>query len=239
MQELEVLANGGNRASVVSADGTVIAGFAQGSFSRTPAVWSSDTSGQLLDPPNGDALGEVHGISDDGTKLLVEWNGDATIFDEKLNPTTIGAGSLNPGWDGNPLDIADDGTVVGFDNLSLNRVAWIQPGGVGPIQDLKTWAEAGGASVPTELDVCQAISTDGTKMIGHTGPFFATAWIITLEPDCIADLADGDGSVGFQDLLVLLASWGRSDVAADLDGDGLVGFNDLLILLASWGPCAA
>src|SRR5690606_1515466 len=39
MLELEPLANGANRASVISSDGSVIAGFAQGNFNRTPAVW--------------------------------------------------------------------------------------------------------------------------------------------------------------------------------------------------------
>ncbi len=79
MVPLESLANGGNRASVVSADGSVIAGFAQGSFSRTPAVWDGTTlSGELLDPPNGDALGEITGIRDDGSVLLGVWDGDAT-----------------------------------------------------------------------------------------------------------------------------------------------------------------
>ena len=53
-----------------------------------------------------------------------------------------------------------------------------------------------------------------------------------------ADL-DDDGSVGFTDLLILLASWGDcpdppAECPADLDGSGGVGFGDLLILLASW-----
>jgi hypothetical protein len=50
---------------------------------------------------------------------------------------------------------------------------------------------------------------------------------------------DGDGSVGFGDLLILLASWGDcppppAECAADLDASGDVGFGDLLILLANW-----
>jgi hypothetical protein len=54
----------------------------------------------------------------------------------------------------------------------------------------------------------------------------------------LADL-DGDGSVGFNDLLILLATWGAcqpppAECDADLDGRGGVGFGDLLILLAHW-----
>ncbi|MBT8484379.1 MAG: hypothetical protein KJO43_02300, partial [Phycisphaerae bacterium] len=45
----------------------------------------------------------------------------------------------------------------------------------------------------------------------------------------------GDGTVGFTDLLALLAAWGPcAGCPADLDGDGIVGFTDLLELLASW-----
>jgi hypothetical protein len=58
--------------------------------------------------------------------------------------------------------------------------------------------------------------------------------------DCDGDL-DGDGAVGFADLLVLLAAWGPcpadDDCLADLDRDGSVDFADLLSMLATWGAC--
>ena len=52
---------------------------------------------------------------------------------------------------------------------------------------------------------------------------------------------DGDRSIGFGDLVVLLAAWGpcSGDCAADLDGNGDVGFSDLLIVIANWGWCQA
>ena len=55
---------------------------------------------------------------------------------------------------------------------------------------------------------------------------------------CSADL-DGDGTVGFGDLLVILAEWGPcgESCAADLDDSGDVGFGDLLAALSAWGPC--
>ena len=50
---------------------------------------------------------------------------------------------------------------------------------------------------------------------------------------------DGDGTVGANDLLILLANWGRcencDDCPADLDDNCTVGASDLLILLANWG----
>jgi hypothetical protein len=57
------------------------------------------------------------------------------------------------------------------------------------------------------------------------------------ECQCVGDV-DGSGSVTFDDLVLLLASWGPCDPCAeDLDGDGVVAFPDLLLLLAHWGPC--
>lgn len=55
---------------------------------------------------------------------------------------------------------------------------------------------------------------------------------------CVGDI-DGDGSVGFKDLVSLLGAWGScaGGCAADLDEDEMVGFPDLVILLSSWGPC--
>jgi hypothetical protein len=56
---------------------------------------------------------------------------------------------------------------------------------------------------------------------------------------CPADL-DGSGSVGFQDLTLLLGNWGPCDTSPcpwDIDGDGSVGLVDLSTLIAAWGPC--
>lgn len=60
---------------------------------------------------------------------------------------------------------------------------------------------------------------------------------------CQGDL-DFNGSVGINDKLALLGSWGpcRSTspcgcCPGDLDSNDVVGINDLLLLLAAWGPC--
>jgi len=55
---------------------------------------------------------------------------------------------------------------------------------------------------------------------------------------CAGDV-DGDGVVGINDFLALLAAWGPNPGhAADIDGDGEVGILDFLALLAAWGPCS-
>lgn len=55
-------------------------------------------------------------------------------------------------------------------------------------------------------------------------------------PPCPGDL-DGNGDVGFDDLLILLGAWGNPDDPADLDGSGTVDFGDVVVALAAWGPC--
>ena len=79
------------------------------------------------------------------------------------------------------------------------------------------------------------IAADGTFAEGRILGF----QIETIDP-CPIDL-DGDGEVGFDDLLSLLSSWGDcpgpGSCEPDFDGDGSVGFSDLLSLLASYGPC--
>jgi uncharacterized membrane protein len=237
MVALESLANGNNRASVVSADGQVIGGFAQGSFSRTPARWAADGSGVLLDPPGGDAIGEVHGISDDGSVLLGEFDGDAVKWVKGGEPEILGSGQSLPGWIGIPTDIADDGTIVGFDVLLTNRRAWIQVGGTGDLRRLATWATDNGAVIPDEvsMDVAQAISADGRVVVGHG--FLAAGWVMTIDPACVADV-DGSGAVDFDDLLLILAGWGTDGPGADIaEPSDLVEFGDLLAVLAAWGDC--
>ena len=53
---------------------------------------------------------------------------------------------------------------------------------------------------------------------------------------CVGDIVV-NGSVGAQDLALLLDSWGQLNTVADLSDDGLVGAQDLSILLAHWGDC--
>jgi hypothetical protein len=56
-------------------------------------------------------------------------------------------------------------------------------------------------------------------------------------PEAVGDI-DGDGVVGVNDFLLLLAAWGPcvdECCLADLDRDGTVAVNDFLLLLGNWG----
>ncbi len=250
MVELQSLANGNNRASVVSGDGNLIGGFAQGSFDRTPAIWNGAAVGQLLDPPSGNAQGEIYSINHPGTIMLGTWNQQACIWTyPALARSVIGSGSLLPGWTGVPMDIANNGTIVGFDFSFGNRRAWILPPGNANMIDLKSYVNANGGNVPANinLEVCQAISNDGRKIIGHG--FGTGAFIITIVKSCPADIAPsgGNNTVDVGDLLAVINAWGPCPAApapcpADITppgGNGQVNVSDLLAVINAWGACPA
>ena len=79
-------------------------------------------------------------------------------------------------------------------------------------------------------------SDTGALVDAMTSPVFVGAMEL-LPAD--GDL-DGDGIVGIEDFLALLAAWGPcpkppNACPGDLDGDGTVGIEDFLMLLANWG----
>ncbi len=51
--------------------------------------------------------------------------------------------------------------------------------------------------------------------------------------------ADGDGDVGFDDLMEVVTNWGVCGdyCPGDFDHNGRVDLEDLGIVLANWGPC--
>jgi hypothetical protein len=62
---------------------------------------------------------------------------------------------------------------------------------------------------------------------------------VTVDPLGPAADVDGDGLVGFPDLLLVLAAWGPcpappAECPTDIDGDGITGFADLLEVLSGW-----
>ncbi|MHC4766009.1 MAG: choice-of-anchor Q domain-containing protein [Planctomycetota bacterium] len=83
-------------------------------------------------------------------------------------------------------------------------------------------------------DPCRADTGNGDPPIVDMGAYESQG--------CSCDL-NGDGSVGVNDFLLLLAAWGPCPdpcppaCPADFDGDCTVGVTDFLRLLASWGSC--
>ncbi len=71
-----------NRATVVSGNGLVAAGWAQTSIvDRWPAVWQADGSGSLLAAGvSDDTPGEILAINFDGTVMAGTWGGQGFIW---------------------------------------------------------------------------------------------------------------------------------------------------------------
>jgi len=173
MEALEVLGNDRNRASAVSDDGSLVGGFAQGNFSRTPAVWYADGTGEVWDM---DEVGEVYEIDGYGTSVVGTWGGEGFTGPPAGAVTTI----THSGFEtGQATDFSENGdTIVGFE---LGEAAWVQTAKDG-LNPLAPYLQALGVPNVPFLQVVTAISDDGTVIAGHT--FFDQAWIVELPEVC-------------------------------------------------------
>jgi len=104
--------------------------------------------------------------------------------------------------------------------------------------------EPGDAMIWDEL----RIGETWADVVGAIGDQNVTIDPVDPDPTCVVPVGgiagdlDGDGSVGFPDLLLLSANFGAADVAygaGDIDCSGDVGFPDFLVLSANFGTSAA
>ncbi len=170
-------------------------------------------------------------ISEDGNTVLVgaqndddlgSKSGSAYVF--RYTPET------QPPWQETIKLLASDGGP--FDRLgrsvSISQdIALIKGGGKGYIFAGMSGLDCNDNGEPDACDIFDETSDDQD---GNGIPD---------ECDSIPGDIDGDGTVGVNDLLILLSRWGPckncDDCRADLDGDCSVGVKDLLILLGNWG----
>lgn len=97
------------------------------------------------------------------------------------------------------------------------------------------WSTVGIGDIDNDGAIDFAISAAQSNV---NGALSGHAYIIAGDIFPCAGDADGDGTVGFSDILTVLGAWGPCDGCfGDLDHDGSVGFADLLIVLGGWGPC--
>lgn len=109
-------------------------------------------------------------------------------------------------------------------------------------RDMNTWFPVTNVdypviSSPRFTDIDGATSTGYEVWIGTASEGVAVVSVV-MENACPGDV-DGDGAVGFGDIVSLLSAWGPCGPPCpqDIDGSGAVTFADLLLLLAAWGPC--
>ncbi len=177
-----------NRATVVSDDGFVIAGFAQnGPVDRSPAIWYPDGSGFLLDPSNQDAPGEALSISADGGVIAGIWGNTGFLWTEADGVVDLGTLPIAlPSDPVYPNAIAADGALIfgGVGNPFFGIPAafvWTPEHGMRSLADLVT---ANGITIPDGqfLTNVLAASDDGAILLGTTMDELSTqrTFVLTL-----------------------------------------------------------
>jgi len=84
------------------------------------------------------------------------------------------------------------------------------------------------------LGVMTDFDFDQIQAIAQIGRFeFPT---LPTDSDC-SDI-DGDGEVGVDEVLAVIAAWNTGNTDADVNNDGIVDTNDLLQVLSDWGLCS-
>jgi len=169
MQELQNLANGGNRCSAISGDGSMMGGFAQGTFNRTPAYWTPNLAGFVLDP---NFQGEVYGFSENGTLSVGTLYQGSTqgVFEAFLRNNVTGAitniGGIHSNWASAASDLSENGfVIVGFDYIGLSRQAWVWTAFDG-IKTLDQRLIDLGITGAPQTYTCSAVSDDGNVIVG-------------------------------------------------------------------------
>jgi uncharacterized membrane protein len=163
---------GADRASVVSGDGLIVAGFSETPMlDRTPALWQEDGTGILLDPVQA-APGEVLAINSDGTVVAGNlfpgaffWTQDGGI----VNIGNIPGNNLNPnGW-ANAIS-ANGRLIFGttgdpFDQGTVPFV-WTADGGMQNLQDIIAAEGLSLGDGGIVFSGVAAASEDGTVLLG-------------------------------------------------------------------------
>ncbi len=161
-----------NRATVISDDGQVIAGFAQNdALDRAAAMWTADGHGILLDPANVEAPSEVLAIDADGSTLAGMVGFDGFVWTTATGFTPLVRFDLAlPSDRVFPNAITADGTTVfggvgdAFSGIPIAFV-WTEAAGMRPLIDVAT---AAGVTIPagTILNSVLGASADGTVLVG-------------------------------------------------------------------------
>jgi hypothetical protein len=165
-----------NRATVISDDGTAIAGWAAtADVGRYPAAWRPDGSGFLLPATvEPGTSGEVMAVSPDGRILTGYLGENAFYWTEATGLVSIGRLPPVDEFDyfgANATALSGDGRLIfGVSGQPFfgNPVAfvWTQAGGMRPLIDVVT---AAGLTIPEGAKLTQVLasSTDGSVILGQ------------------------------------------------------------------------
>jgi probable HAF family extracellular repeat protein len=227
---------GGANSQAYDVDNTGrIAGFATNTAIEARAVIWHEGRTIEMEQPAGHSDSVAYGVNEAGVVIGTVGNGVDVVIPALW---IDGAVQLLP-----PLPVGDQKSWAWKLNASLQAVGWSQPG----FADTRatTWIDGEvfelNELVDTEIEIelTQAWDVNDDGVIVGFGLMESGPRAFVLRPRPVGDL-DGDGVVGFPDLLIVLGAWGPcppppDHCPADIDRDGEVGFADLLIVLGKWG----
>ncbi|NNF44933.1 MAG: right-handed parallel beta-helix repeat-containing protein [Phycisphaerales bacterium] len=172
-------------------------------------------------------------------QVLVDGGGVATLLFCDVEGGWAGPGAGN--FDADPLFVNPDvdDYHLGPDSPCRDRGHnWAVAGDAGDLDadgDLGELTPLDIEGLPRFADTAAGDPGCGAGAIVDLGPYEASGVTV----DVIRGDLDGDGLVGFADLITLIATWGPCPpdacCLADLDLDDAIGFADLLTLLSNWG----
>ncbi|MCP3905830.1 MAG: right-handed parallel beta-helix repeat-containing protein [Planctomycetes bacterium] len=143
------------------------------------------------------------------------------------------------GPDEDPDTVADNDYRLGAGSPCIDAGrSWSSPPDVTDEDQDGDVAELIPVDLPGDARFADEMSTPdtgcGNPTVIDTGAFEATGQ--SMNPMRIGD-TNGDGMVGFADVLNVIGQWGPCDgcCVGDLDGNGNVGFQDILMMIANWG----
>jgi uncharacterized membrane protein len=160
-----------NRATVVSDDGSTVAGFAMTAIvDRAPAVWTANGNGSLLERVADDSPGEVLSINANGSVLAGLDGNDGVVWSGTTKMTIPRFDTLLPFDPVFPNAMNAAGTVIFGGQGSAffgtpEAFIWSEASGVRRISDL---ALAAGLEIPAGVYLMNitGASADGTVLIG-------------------------------------------------------------------------
>jgi hypothetical protein len=180
--------------------------------------WNVNTVGALSDD---DAYNEAQC---DGT-YLGEMNSDVWY-----HLTACGTGSMSVGTCNT---VSFDSDIVVYQGDSCGAMTQVGCNGDGSGCD--------GYTSFTSVDVIEG-SSYYIRVGGWNGSSSGSGLLVVDGPGlpcegtepCIGDI-DESGSVGADDLLIVIGAWGEA--GGDVNGDGTTNADDLLMLISAWGSC--